>query len=172
MTVPERLNDFRVYLEGTNDLQGVADIQLPSFDSIVDTVSGAGIAGEYESPVLGHFQSMKLTLNWRTITRDNVKLMHQKAQRFDCRGAFQEYDSSMGEYKIKRTRVVVHGVSTSNNPGQLAKGSASNGSNAIEVLYIKIDIDGRNYVELDKMNYKCVIDGIDYLSDVRDALGL
>ncbi|MCL6456491.1 MAG: phage major tail tube protein, partial [Gorillibacterium sp.] len=47
--VPEKLNDFRVYRDG-NNLAGVADIQLPSFENMTETIKGAGIAGEYESP--------------------------------------------------------------------------------------------------------------------------
>ena len=47
--VPERLVNFRVYNEG-NDLLGVATVDLPSIEAMSDTVSGAGIAGEVESP--------------------------------------------------------------------------------------------------------------------------
>ena len=59
--IPERLINFRVYLDGS-DLLGVASVELPSLESMSDTVSGAGIAGEVESPILGHFGSMTVTL--------------------------------------------------------------------------------------------------------------
>lgn len=171
-TVPERLTAFRVYLDGSNDMKGIADIQLPSFDAMTDTVKGAGIAGEYESPTLGHFQSMKLTLNWRTVPREIFSLLRQQAQRLDCRGAFQEYDAAAGQYRIRQTRIVVQGPPTKTDPGKFSTGATSDGSSEIEVLYIKVDIDGRNVVEIDKLNYKCVIDGVDYLADIRRALGL
>jgi len=170
--VPERLTAFRVYLEGSTDLKGVADLQLPSLEAMTETVRGAGIAGEYESPTLGHFGSMKLGLNWRTVSKDMVRLMRQKALRLDCRGAFQEYDAGAGEYVIRQTRVVVQGPPTKGDPGKFETGAPSDGSSEIEVLYLKIDIDRRTVVELDKLNYKCVIDGVDYLADVRSALGL
>lgn len=170
--VPERLTAFRVYLDGSSDLKGVADIQLPSFEAMTETVKGAGIAGEYESPTLGHFQSMKLTLNWRTVSRETLRLLRQQAQRLDCRGAFQEYDAAAGAYRIRQTRVVVQGPPTKIEVGKFETGSPSDGSTEIEVLYIKIEIDGSIYVELDKLNYKCVIDGVDYLADIRTALGL
>jgi hypothetical protein len=171
-TVPERLTAFRVYLEGSTDLKGVADIQLPSLEAMTETVRGAGIAGEYESPTLGHFGSMKLTLNWRTVSKDMLKLLRQRAQRLDCRGAFQEYDAGAGSYLIRQTRVVVQGLPTKGDPGKFETGAPSDGSSELEVIYLKIDIDGRNVVEIDKLNYKCVIDGVDYLVDVRRALGL
>ena len=76
--VPERLINFRVYAEG-NDLLGVANVELPSLEAMSDTVSGAGIAGEVESPILGHYGSMTTTFTWRTISADLTRLAEQKA---------------------------------------------------------------------------------------------
>lgn len=170
--IPERLNDFRVYLDGSTDLQGVADIELPSFEALTETVSGAGFLGELETPTIGHFGSMKLTLNWRTVTKDFFKLLRQRSQRLDCRGAFQEYDAASGSHRIRRVRVVVQGLPTTVSPGSFEKNATSDGSTEIEVVYIKIDIDGEAAVELDKLNYKFVVDGVDYMADVRRALGI
>lgn len=170
--IPERLNDFRVYADGTTDLLGVANIELPSFEALTETVSGAGIAGEYESPVIGHFGSMKLTLNWRTVTKDSLKLLRQRAQRLDCRGVFQEYDAASGSHRFPQVRVVVQGLPTTSSLGSFEKNSASDGSTELEILYIKIEIDGKTVVELDKLNYKFVVDGTDYLAGIRRGLGL
>ena len=52
--IPERLIGFRVYNDN-NDLLGIATVTLPMIEAMTDTVSGAGIAGEVESPVLGHY---------------------------------------------------------------------------------------------------------------------
>lgn len=170
--VPERLTAFRVYLDGTTDLAGVADIQLPSMENLTETVKGAGIAGEYESPTVGHFGSMVLAINWRTVTKDMLKTLRQKAQRFDCRGAFQEYDAAAGEYVIRQCRTVVQGISKKVDIGKHETGATSDGSTEIEVLYLKISLDGKTAVEIDKLNYICIIDGVDYLAEVRAALGI
>jgi len=170
--VPERLTAFRVYMDGSADLHGVADIQLPSIENMSDTVKGAGIAGEYESPTIGHFGSMQLTLNWRTLSKNLLKTLRQKAMRFDCRGAFQEYDAGAGEYKIRKTRVVVQGTPKKVDPGKHETGATSDASTEVEVLYLKIEVNGETLVEIDKLNYICVIDGVDYLAEVRSALGL
>lgn len=49
--VPERLINFRVYVNGNNQA-GVATVDLPDLEFMTDTVSGAGIAGEVDSPIL------------------------------------------------------------------------------------------------------------------------
>lgn len=153
-------------------MKGVADIKLPSFESLTDTVKGAGIAGEYDSPTIGHFKAMQLELTWRTVGADLVQMMSQTAQRLDCRGAFQEYDAANGTYAVRQVRVVVQGPSTKNDFGKMENGATTNGTSTVEVMYIRIDIDGVNVVELDKLNYKYVVNGIDYLASVRNALGL
>jgi uncharacterized protein len=169
--VPEKLNDFRVYFNGSN-LAGTADIQLPSFEQITETIKGAGIAGEYESPTLGHFQSMKLTINWRILNEDVISLIAPVVGSFDCRGANQVLDAATGQYSMVPCRVLVRGVANKNELGKMEKGSPYDASSEIEIAYIKIDINGKTLVELDKLNYKFVVNGKDYLADVRKALGL
>lgn len=114
-----------------------------------DTVKGAGIAGEYESPTLGHFQSVKLTLNWRTANKDMFQLLRQVSQRLDCRGAFQEYDAARGVYNVKQMRVLVQGPPTKVDPGKFETGTPSGGSTEIEVLYLKIDFEGETFLEFE-----------------------
>lgn len=41
-----------------------------------------------------------------------------------------------------------------------------------QVNYIKVTIDGRDVLELDKFSCICHIGSVDYLAEVREALGL
>lgn len=66
--VPEVLNDFRVYEEGSDNCLGVAKVELPSESVMTQTVKGVGIAGEVEAPVIGHYSSMETKLTWNTPT--------------------------------------------------------------------------------------------------------
>ena len=102
--VPERLINFRVYNDG-NDLLGVATVDLPEIEAMSDTVAGAGIAGEVESPVLGHFGSMTTTFTWRTLEAGAMKLNQQKAHAVEVRGSQQVYDAAKGEYSTMPVRV-------------------------------------------------------------------
>lgn len=169
--IPEKLINFRVYQDG-NDLLGVADAELPSFEYMSETVKGAGVAGEVESPTIGHFSKMSLKLNWRTVTKSLVFLAKPIAHALDLRGAIQTYNASTGEYKITPLRVAVRALPKKAELGKMEMNSAGNGSNEFEVIYIKVDLDGVTLIEIDKYNYICIIDGVDYLAEVRKALGL
>jgi len=170
--VPEKLINFRVYLDGT-DLIGVADVELPSVEAMTETVKGAGLAGEVDSPTLGHFGSMTCTLNWRTVEKPTLKLAAQKAHNLDLRGASQIYDAGAGRYFVRPVRVVLRAIpKTSVNLGNLDVGVTAGASNVFEVVYLKVDVDGANLVEIDKFNYICKIAGMDYLAQVKAALGI
>ena len=171
MKVPEKLISFRVYKDG-NDLVGVADVQLPTIEAMTENVKGAGIAGEIDSPTVGHFGSMELTLNWRTLEKSNVALAAPTGVHLDLRGALQVYDSSSGKFIVRPTKCVVRGVPKSTELGKLETGTTQDTSNVIEVNYLKIDIDNKNVLEIDKYNYICVIEDMDYTAEILAALGL
>lgn len=169
--IPEKLINFRCYLDGS-DLLGIADAQLPPIESISDTVQGAGIAGEIESPTLGHFGPMPLSLNWRTVTKDAIKLAQQKSHHLDLRGAIQSYDPKDGKFVTTPLKVVVQARPKKIDPGKLVMGKSQETSSEFECTYMKMWLDGKEILEIDKLNFICVIDGEDQLAATREALGL
>lgn len=171
MIVPEKLANFRVYEDG-NNLVGIADVTLPSFDAMTETVKGAGIAGEIDSPTIGHFGSMELGLNWRTINQHNVLLTGADGLKLDLRGAIQVRDTSTGKLVIKPVKIMVNGVSKKTELGKFEVASPNDTANTIEVDYIKIDIDGKTQLELDKYNFIFKVGDNDLLKDMRSALGM
>ncbi len=167
----EKLINFRVYNSG-NDLLGVADVDLPSIESMTDTVKGAGIAGEVDSPTLGHYASMTCTLNWRTAGKATIELAKPMAHQIELRGAVQVYDSAAGTYGTIAQKIVLKAVPKNVGLGKLDVGTTQDTSSEFEVNYIKVFIDGKEVFELDKYNYICKIDGVDFLAETRKALGL
>jgi uncharacterized protein len=169
--VPERLINYRAYLDG-NSLVGVANVELPDIEAMTDTVSGAGIAGEIDSPTLGHFASMTLTCTWRTITTDAAKLAAQKSHALEFRGSQQIYDAANGEYLTQPVRVAVRAIPKRTGLGSLEVGSATDSESEFEVTYMKVWVGGQERIEIDKYNFKYVVDGRDFLATVREDLGL
>lgn len=169
--VPEKLINFRVYQDG-DDLLGISDVTLPKLDSITETVKGAGVAGEIDDPTIGHFGSMELELNWRSLVKSNIVLAKPTGVHLDLRGACQGHDSAKNVLKTMPVKIVIEGMPKSTDLGKLDMGATTDTKNTIEVTYIKITVDGETVLEIDKFNYICVIDGVDYMADIRDALGL
>ena len=170
-SIPERLVNFRVFNDN-KDLLGIATVELPEISAMTDTVSGAGIAGEVDSPVLGHFGSMTCTLTWRTIEGDVLSLAKQQSHTLEVRGSQQNYDAAHGMYSTVPVRAVLRVVPKTLSLGSFEPGSATDTSNEFEVLYLKLLINGKEVCEIDKYNYICSFGGSDVLASVRADLGL
>lgn len=169
--VPERLIGFRVYND-SNDLLGIATVDLPEIEAMSDTVSGAGIAGEVESPVLGHFSSMTTTFTWRTIEKAAMELNAQSAHAVEVRGSQQVYDAANGTYSTVPVRAAMRIVPKTFTLGTFETGATTDTEQEFEVLYIKVFINGKAMLEIDKYNYIAKFGDEDILASVRADLGL
>ena len=169
--IPDKNLAFRVYDTDSKALKGVATIDLPDLSLVTGTLSGGGIAGEIDSPALGQFQSMAVTLNWQNLCDDSVKLMKGTVQKLTCYVARQEYDESDGELATSGIKIAMRGHCKSFTPGTIEQGQGSDGSSELELSYLKIYNDNTTMLEIDKLNYKFVVDGVDQLQKVRSILG-
>ena len=168
---PERLIGFRVYND-SNDLLGIATVDLPEIEAMSDTVSGAGIAGEVESPVLGHFGSMTTTFTWRTLEEAAMELSRPGAHNVEVRGSQQVYDSANGLYSTVPMRASMVVVPKTISLGTLEPGATTETEQEFEVLYLKLYVNGRDVLEIDKYNSVARFNGVDVLESVRADLGM
>ena len=169
MQIPERLINFKVYEEGEQFI-GVADIDLPEYENMTETVSGAGIMGELDTPTVGHYGALSVTLNWRSIVKDLIYLSTPKTHKLDIRGAVQSIDSATGEIVKKQVRVYLWCLPKKTSAGKMEKASPTDSSNELSVIYYKLSIDGEKMLEIDILNEICYILGTDYYADVKSLL--
>jgi len=169
METTEKLINFKIYNDAT-DLLGIADAELPDLEWISETVSGAGIAGEVESPVMGHFKSMSLKLKWRSMTDYAAALARSKAHHLDCRGSIQKFDATAGEFKTVAVKCLVKGFPKKVGLGKFEMGKPQDNESELECIYLKLWIGGKE--KIDKYNYIAKVDGVDYLESVRSDLGV
>ena len=108
-----------------------------------DTVSGAGIAGEVDSPVLGHFQAMSETFNWRTIEKPAMDLAKQQAHHLEIRGSQQQFRTAEGKLASSPVRVVMRAIPKNFSLGTFEPGSTTDSSTEFEVIYIKVFVDDK-----------------------------
>ena len=166
----ESVINFAVY-EDSVEYVGMAGVTLPNLAAIVQTLSGAGIAGNVEVPVLGHYDVMSLTLNFRTTTEHSVRLSEPRRHNIDLRMAQQIEDTVAGEVKVQSIKHVLVVVPKTDTGGTVAPAAPTNGSGESSVRYWATYIDGAKVREIDPLNFICEVNGVDYLADVRKAIG-
>jgi Bacteriophage tail tube protein len=168
--IPERLVNFRCY-NGAAELLGMTDVELPSFEALTEKISGAGIAGEYDSPVMGHFGSQKVKLKWRAVTRAALSLLAPVRQVFDVRGSIQLQDPQLGTLITQAVRIECTGQVVMHNPGKLEPGKVMGVETDVELAVVRISLDGVPIIELDKFNMVFRVNGQDFLQKIRQDMG-
>lgn len=168
--IPEKLVNYNIYREGEKLIGVSGEITLPNFEAMTETISGAGIAGEYESPTPGHFGSMEIEIPYRTLSGQSTKLMVPRQETITLRAAQQINDVAAGESQIQGVKVILKVAPKNFNLGTFAVGQPTESANTLEVLYIKIVVDGEDVLEYDKLNFIYVVDGVDVLAEVREQI--
>ena len=167
--IPSKINNYNVY----NDNQGGrligvgAETTLPPFESMAETVSGAGILGEFDDPAVGHFSNMQLEIPFRLLDGESIDLMDPNGVALTLRVSQQVMDDQMVT-DFRSMRVVVRGKCATLDPGTLNPANPMNASVAVNIAYIKIEVDDEELVELNKFNPRFAIRGVDKLQKVRD----
>ena len=162
--------NFAVYEDGV-ELLGMANVGMPEYNHLVQTISGAGIAGNIEAVLLGLMDVMTLTLNFRTTTRAAVHLSAPGRHTIELRAAVQNENPVSGNIEVTGEKHVMVVMPKSHKVGNLAPASPTDGSGDYSVRYWKTSIDGQVVRELDPVNNICYVDGVDYMEPVRKALG-
>jgi P2 family phage contractile tail tube protein len=170
--IPHKVTNFQCYGGlGGLVLFGTTDVELPSFEALTETISGAGIAGEIDSPVPGHFGSMSVKLKWRTVTAQALGLLAQVEHGIVLMGSVQVQESTSGALASVALRVEVRGPIKMMGLGKLEPGKLMDTETEIEVSVIRVSMAGVPIVELDKLNMRFVVNGVDYLATVRADTG-
>jgi P2 family phage contractile tail tube protein len=169
LVIPEVLNHYNVYDENAKKLIGVSgEIELGELEAITDTIEGAGIIGEIEDPVTGQFSSLKIKIPFSVLYEDIFKLMNTtKPPMLVLRSSMQCMDPTTGETGYYPVRIAVRGKASNTNLGKITKGKKGEPEIELEVLYIKISINNKITFELDKLNFKFKLNGVDMLAKIR-----
>lgn len=168
---PDKTINYTVYDDGER-LLGTATVELPEIAYMADTLSGAGIAGEIETPTLGHLQAMQLTINWNTIEKGTLSLLQNKGRTLTLRSSQQQLDAAEGKMVSVPVKIVVKTLPKSGALGSFEPGAKTDSTSVLEVIYLKVDINQETQCELDKLNYICKFGDEDLLESVRSDLGL
>jgi len=165
--IPEKIVNYNVYDEGEKLVGITGEVTLPNFEAMAEEISGAGIAGSFESPTPGHFSSLEMEIPFRTVTNQSFRLAVPGGRTITLRASQQGYDVSGGQVNYRGLKITVRGLPKGYNLGTAAVGQPTNTTNTIEVLYIKVEENGKTMLELDKLNFIYIVNGVDVLADVR-----
>ncbi|MCM3567850.1 phage major tail tube protein [Neobacillus mesonae] len=168
--IPEKVVNYNVY-DDTEKLVGVSgEVTLPTLEAMSETISGAGILGEFDSINPGHFGSMTIEITFRTLFQKSFSLLRNRGRSLVLRAAQQSYDVSNGQVSHRGLKVTIKYSPKGLELGKLAVGGATESKNTLEVLYLKVEENGKVLLELDKLNFVYKVDGVDELSSINKLI--
>lgn len=162
--------NYAIYEDAVEYL-GTTEVSLPDLEYMTQEIQGAGIAGTIEEVILGHLAAMTTTFSFRTITEAAVKLMEPRVHKIDLRVAQQGLDTRTSQTEVKPVKHILKVKPKKTALGKLAVASAADVSGEYATSYYALYIDGAKVTEIDPLNFICIINGTDYLKQVRKALG-
>ncbi|MEG1593433.1 MAG: phage major tail tube protein [Oscillibacter sp.] len=167
-TIPTKINRYKVYNAGDQLLGMGEEMAIPDFEASSETMSGAGILGEFDDPTVGYFSNQEMEIPFRVLDQEAVDMMDMtQVVPLTVRGAQQTTDTE-GNIQFRAMRVVVRGRAKKFAPGKLKAGSPMDTKVTLTVLYILIELEGKPILELDKLNEVYKINGRDMLAKVRE----
>lgn len=125
----------------------------------------------YRLGEIQHDTKRIITLNFRTVTNNAIKLHEPRQHNIDLRAAQQQKDTVKGTTEVVSVKHILVVTPKKLNPGKVATAAAAEVSGEYAVSYYATYIDGKKKLEIDPLNYIYYVNGKDYLADVRKALG-
>ncbi len=168
--VDELVINFAVY-EDANEYLGMAEATLPDLEFLTEEISGAGIAGNVEEIIIGHLSAMTTTLNFRTVCKSAVRLLEPRVHKLDLRVAQQQMNNRTSKTEVTSLKHIMKVKPKKTALGKVAAASTADVSGEYAVSYYAMYMDGKKNTEIDPLNFICIINGYDYLEEVRKALG-
>lgn len=156
LLIPDKIGRFNAY-KGTadqaNKLLGItAEVTLPTFSFMSETLNLAGMAGEIDSPAKGQLQSIEMEIPFSNISEQSMAIAADDSAPLILR-AEQEFINRETHGKVMKARVItVKGFTKKINFGSLKKGGYGNPSITKEITYYKDVVDGTTITEVDKIN--------------------
>ena len=162
--------DFTVY-ENSRDLLGVAKVTMPDIKFLTQTISGAGVAGNVEAVLKGMVDAMTLGLDFISATDSAVNLATPVKHNIDLRVAEQQWDTVGARSHVVADKFVLVVIPKGLTVGSIAQASPAAASGEYAVYYYAAYKGKKQLWEIDPYNYICKINGVDYMKEVRAALG-
>lgn len=168
--IPEKIANYNLYNGSDKQVGITGEVKLPAFDFMTETISGAGILGEYESANIGHTGSIEVEIPYRTVTNQTLELIKNQYSTIFLRAAEQQNDVSGGGITTKSVKITFKGLPKNVDLGKVDVGKTMEASAKLEVIYFKYEVDGNILLEYDKLNMIYVVNGEDQLRAIRSMI--
>ena len=161
---------FNVYPNGGQRLLGLAEVTMPAFEAMAESLTGAGIMGTIDVPVTGQFNALTLTMLFKVLHGDPLDFIVSRTYRFDLRSAIELENTASYERSVAAERWTFTGPIKKIDPGKRAPQSVADASIDVAVRQAVHYMDGVKKLEFDPLNNIYTVNGVDVYGPIREAI--
>lgn len=163
--------DFLVYEDAIRQI-GVAKITVNDISQITTTVEGAGIMGKIDIPFGGMLEAMGLKIEFSSVGDGALNLCTPEYHTIEWRAAFQYFNPVTRNEDFQQYRYTAVIRPKSMNHGTMATATPADVSGDYSMVYYKVEHKGKKILEIDPLNHIFFMNGKDYASKIKEAIGL
>lgn len=169
---PAAYINFRVYEDSINEV-GLATITLPDITNMVVTLMGSGMMGEVDVPIMGMIKNMVLGMKFLSHSdpKTFALFLEQRKHQIELRVAEEFWDIEDAEIGMWANKYVFIARPKDMKTGTIAPAAAADATGQFDVYLYAAYRDGAELWYIDKRNMIFRVNGVDYMADVRKALG-
>ena len=168
--LPLAIVDADLYINGSNNLEGVGEVELPNVEYATVTTEQLGMAAEFEAPLIGHYKKMSAKIKMDSMNDTLLNFNNSDSIQVECLGALQELNRMTHSPKITGVDATMKGFITKFDGPKVQNGKKFEGSFDMSLTYYKLTINGKTIINIDVLNGIASVNG-DYNNIVRKLLG-
>ncbi len=166
--IPEVLFNTHLFVGGTSFRGDVPSLTLPKFKLKVEPFRAGGMDAEIDMDMgLEKLDAAFVTTGVRKESMTKFGLVDGNSFTGAFRGAFKGQGG-----KITAVVATIRGLLTELDPGDWVVGTKAEFKYAVNCTYYKLEVDGQVWFEFDPVNGIRIVDGVDQLAEMRNALAL
>ena len=165
MSLPRTIRNFNAFVDGISYFGRATEAKLPQVKVQTEAHRGAGMEGPVGVDMGLEGMTAEITFaEWDPALLKKLG----RHERFVLR------PMQMGEEDFEATTIIatMGGLITTNETGDLKPGTNATLKMMMDVRYARLEIDGEEIYEIDLVNAKRVIGGVDQMASARSAMGM
>ncbi len=150
--IPGALSDADQYLNGSNNLAGIAEVELPKVEYATVTSEQFGLTAEIEVPLIGHLKKMDFKIKIEHTNESMGTLATDDSIMFEVVGASQELDAETHGRKLVTVYAVIKGLIKSYDGPKMKSGDKMESSVEVAATYYELKVNGKEIFKIDVFN--------------------
>lgn len=169
--IPTGIADAEIYIDGSNSLAGIAEVELPNVEFSTVTAEQIGMNAEYEAALLGHFKKLECKIKMDSVNDSMLGLNNGDSLMVEAKAALQQENTLTRRTEVLPLDATISGIIKKIDGIKVKSGAKIESNFELSVNYYKLTIGGRTVIELDVFNRISNVNGKTN-DTIRRILGL